>query len=256
MQLKTALFHPEKYYELAEKKWWKIILYIVFWTFFVTVVVNFANLAMNGIEKEEIRQNIPEFQIQDGVLQIEGDVYEFTDKEGYVHIVADTSISEFAAEEIESDATQEIYITKDKIEVYLMGEKYNTFSISLLGVNGLTKETLVETVYISVWIASLLMIVFQGLSFFIQTVLYALMTVFVADFVAKFMGKRIAFGTLFKCSIYASTLGVLCQLFQLWHIFRGVSYEPAIFYYLSYLFNIIYMVRVAMKWENKETEKA
>ena len=46
MQLITALFHPEKYPELAAKKWWKPVIYILFWTFFVTAVVNFINISI------------------------------------------------------------------------------------------------------------------------------------------------------------------------------------------------------------------
>lgn len=252
MQLITALFHPEKYDELAKKKWWQAILYILFWIFLVTTVVNLTNLVLNGIGKEEISQNIPEFQIQDGVLQIEDGVYEFTDEEGSIYIMADTSISDFSKEEIKGAATQEIYISRDKIVIYLLGEKYNTMSISLLGMDGMTKETFVESIYISVWIVSLLMIVFEGLAFFLQTLMYILMTVFIADIVAKFMGKRIAFGTLFKCGMYAATLGILCQLFQLWHIFRGVDYEPTVFYYLSYVLTIVYMVRVVIKWKRRQ----
>ena len=108
MQLITALFHPEKYPELAAKKWWKPVIYILFWTFFVTAVVNFINISVNGIEKEELKEKIPEFQIQDGVLQIEGGVYEFADEEYSLHIVANTDISEFAAEDIKGEGIQEV----------------------------------------------------------------------------------------------------------------------------------------------------
>lgn len=251
MQLTTALFHPEKYHELTKKKWWQTLLYLLFWVFLVTTVVNVVNLSVNRIEKEEISQNIPEFQIQDGVLQVEGGVYEFTDEEGSIYIMADTSISDFSAEEIKGAATQEIYISKDKIIVYLLGEKYNTMSISLLGMDGMTKEVFVEYIYVSIWIVSLLMIVFEAISLFLQTILYILMTIFIVDILAKFMGKRIAFGKLFQCGMYASTLGVLCQLFQIWHLLRGVDYEPTVFYYLSYILTIVYMVRVVIKWKNE-----
>lgn len=254
MQLITALFHPEKYPELAAKKWWKPVIYILFWTFFVTAVVNFINISVNRIEKEELKEKIPEFQIQDGVLQIEGGVYEFADEEYSLHIVANTDISEFAAEDIKGEGIQEVYITKDKMDVYLLGEKYSTFPISMFAAEGLTKEALVEFIYISAWIVSVLLIVFEGLAFFLQTLMYVLTTSFIADIVAKYMGKRIAFGKLFKSGIYASTFGVLCQLFQLWHILRGVEYEPTVFYYLSYFFTIIYMVRVVIKWKDEKTE--
>lgn len=251
MQLKTALFHPENYQELTKKKWWQTALYLLFWIFLTTSIVNLCKFAVNRIEKEEISQYIPKFQIQDGILQIEGDVYEYMDETGTVYIMADTSKTEFSKEEIKGLATQEIYITKSKIIVYFSGEKYNTMDISLLGLNGMTKEMLVESILISFWLVAAFMIIFEGFSFLLQILLYVFMAVLIADIVAKFIQKRIPFGKLFQCGIYASTLGILCQLFQLYHIFREVSYEPTVFYYLSYLLTIVYMVRVVMKWKRE-----
>ena len=248
MQLITALAHPEQYDELAKKKWWKVILYLVFWCFFVTTAVKLTDAILNGIKKEEIRNNIPEFQIQDGILQVEG-VYEFLDESGTIYIMADTSRSDFTKEDIKGGASQEIYISKDKIEIYLLGKLYNRMFLSQMGMDGITKDQFVDLLYISLWVVAVILIGVEGVAFLFEIVMTVFMIVLIADIIAKYMRKRIAFGTLFKCGIYASTLGILAQLFQLFHVIRGVDYEPTVFYYLNYVLTMVYMVRVLLRWK-------
>lgn len=255
MQLITALFHPEKYDELAKKKWYQVLFYILFWVFFVTLIVKLAEFRVNVPGKEELKEIIPEFQVDDGILQIQGDVFEFMDEKNSIYILADTSKSEFEKEELKEKASQEIYITKDKISIYLLGESYLSVPVSALFMDGMTKETLAAYIVLSSWIVVIFLILEEGILLFLQNALYVLMTVFIVDILAKFMGKRIPFRTLYQCGIYASTLGILCQLLRLWFIFRGVSYEPTVFYYLCHILTTIYMVQVVRKWNGMQVSR-
>lgn len=254
MQLITALFHPEKYHELVKKKWWKTILYLLFWVYFVTTVVNLSDAYVNGIKKEDLSQNIPEFVLQDGILQIDGDAYEFMKEDGTLFVKVDTTITDFPENELEGNAMEEIYITKDKISVYLLGKPYYNWSISDLMLDGISKEQLVQFVVVTYWGVALVMILVEGFTFLLQIAMHVLMLVFIVDILAKFMGRRITFGNLYKCGIYASTMGILCQLLKLWFILRGVAYEPEVFYYLSDILTVLYMVQAVIKWQ-KETIK-
>ncbi|MFD3156957.1 DUF1189 domain-containing protein [Haloimpatiens sp. FM7330] len=218
MQLKDSITNFKSYEKISNQKFRKSFLYVIILSLILSIFISVkAGIFINTSYKEIIKfynSDFPEFQIQNGILDVDVDMpyFEYDKEEEYILFI-DTR--ENADEGILDDYPNDngVFIFRDKIiNKKDNGHTTSTFEFSELGDGTFEKkdiEKLIPTFQkIKVLIYALIFIgyfIFQILSMLFLALIYGVISLIVN----KIMKTNLKFNQLYNMCLYALTLPTL-----------------------------------------------
>ena len=199
----------------------------------------------------EFNKNVPDFKLENGELNVEGQMpIKFNDEQGYIFIV-DTSGN--TDETILDKYNSGTFISKTKmIQKKSPMQTTETNFISLKPVT-LTKIDAERWIGIAKYIGVGMVLIFYPIFFFGFKFIAAFIVSLIGLIINAFCKAKITFGEIYKLSIYALTFSIILKAF-----FIVIGIQVPQFWILYYGIPLIYLglgLNLISKDQNQDLEK-
>lgn len=252
-ELVLSVYDFKSYKEFLKNKGSKVflaalILMLIYFTATILIPLAQFQIQTGGIARG-LRENVPEFQLQDGTLWVD-EIVEYEDGGTYVLIDTDPDSVFYDAGEIDAsltDYTQVILMDSEKMIVKDNGQ-VNGMYFSDMDLE-LSKDDL-KAIVPFIYVFGILILV---LAFWLMTGLFFFGVLFVAlvgMIAASCLKCNLTFGQIYLLGIYARTLPILIK--------AVVSFLPfgiPMFWVLNFGLSILYLILAMQKMKETALDK-
>ncbi|MEI5906381.1 DUF1189 domain-containing protein [Bacillus spongiae] len=243
-KVRYSVSSPNQFQNMATEGVGRAVLYLLLLTFtiglFFAIIQSykFTNLIDGFID--EIESELPDFTLNNGELNVEGDQQVIIEDEGTIIIIDDAEnidIDLMRAEIQTYDSA--LFILKDRIinkSNFVIDEfKYKDF-----GNFSLDKQSILDFLPLIKWLSLLIGFIIITW-FFVSKLILGLLYALIGLIIAAILNKKLSYGILYAIGIYAITAPTILDVFA--SLFGG--YLP---WYAFFIITMVYMGIAINKW--------
>ena len=259
-RIKDAVVNFDKYLGFSEEKLSVAIKYIIklalIFTFIITIALTVKIVQEANIAIANFQNGAPEFSFQNNELVIQGDVQKIVegDESGYFGFIVDTQNEELSNIEETADYQRVIGILRDRIvikdvegvEASLTYEElakdYDLSSVNKNSILQFLSGSDMTKIYA---IFAVVLFVYFFIVYLSQFLLDILLLSVVGYLIAKIIGVKFKYKSIFNMSAYAITLSIILYLiYMVVNLFTGftIKYFEIAYNSIAYIYIITAML--------------
>ena len=261
-RIKDAVINFDKYLGFCEEKLSIAIKYIIKLILIFTLVITIA-LTIKVVQEAKnviarFQNEAPEFSFQNNELIIEGDNKKVVegDESGYFGLIVDSQNGNLSDVQEARDYQRVIAILKDKISIKDAEGVEASLTYEELSqdydLNSVNKESILQFLsgnsMIKIYaILAAIIFVYFFIAYIIQFCLDILLLSVVGYLLAKIIGVKFKYKSIFNMSVYAITLSIILYLiYMIVNLFTGftIKYFEIAYNAISYIYIITAMLMI------------
>lgn len=230
-----SLYKPKAYNEFLKQSTGKAILYIFLLSLVLGVINSlFIIIPINSVKssfQDDFSENIPDFQLKDGVLSIDADMpIKYVEDENIVYVDTENPIDPNIIDEYETG----FLITSDSMIVKQNGIEqsisFNTMDSEFV----LNKDTLIDLIPLTINLIIVFFLILYPIFIFIQKLLFAAILALFGILIGNILKKTLSYSECFRLSLYSLTLPMVLTIFDIFGIINWMVFLAIALFYLFF----------------------
>ena len=211
----TAMFLPGDYPALLKLKLGKIVSFVGTLILLISLIQYgipmLAAIAGYGGVKNYILYELPQFSLENGAFMVD-EKMETEDESVGVYILVDTSVDSFSKDDVDKDMAQVMLVSRSNMLMYnnvtglggmVQEQKFSDFGN--VKINNESIAALTPVIYACLAAAFIMLYGITLIRYLASSLLYA----FILFVLSRVMTSKADFGTIYKISLFAQTIGSL-----------------------------------------------
>jgi hypothetical protein len=213
-QLSYAVAKPMQYYRLTKVSGAGLTGFVFLFTLiislFTVIPMFYTMIGPNGLSRY-LRNELPEFDLSNGELYV-STAYEEVSEDIYIRV--DTNVGSFRAEDIDTDYSRVILISRTNLIIKSSGrvQEFDFADLQGLHVDNSIVAAAIPFIYLFLIFIAVIIYIFTAGYYFLSALFYSL----VGLIVSSVRHANLTYATIFKTAVYSKvTIGILYALADL-----------------------------------------